>query len=564
VLKRLLSALVLLALMGSALAFLLPREFGGRASYVSVAGISMQPTMNTGDLVVLHRRQQYAAGDVVGFRIDDGSIVIHRIVGGSAVEGFVLQGDNRDSVDLWRPTANDILGSQWVHVPKAGRLLRWLGQPINLGIVLAGIMAFPLLGDGPVKRRRRKRGTQMTQPDAERTTGTEPIPEPQFQPLQPRSAIATSAVALAFAVAAVVAIVSTAALIFATFQPTARQRSVERLRYEHTAAFDYAVHTAPATLYPERVVRPMIADVGAPSPSAAMPRATSTPQSRPEQAIYTQLAQRIVVEFRYALETLRPTEGLNGELSAVLEVRAGANGWRRTQELIAPVAITDRATSTELAIDLAPLQEVIAATDKEAGSKSKTYELVVAPTVRISGGVGGERIDEVYTPTFTFSMDEQQIIPAPQLTHSLERVLQTQVTEPTLISLLGQSVPIEEAARVATFAVVPSLLVTAVLGAVLFLGVGRSAAAQIHARYGSMLLPIDPGRSPDARRRVRVGAFRDLVRLAKRDEPAVIFHEYVDGWHRYTVEDATTVYEFQVEETGKRDGLREFLTTGRP
>jgi hypothetical protein len=453
-------------------------------------------------------------------------------------------------------------------LPQAGRLLRWLQQPVNLGIVLAGIIAFPFVGDGARRHSTRRRGRQMANEHsdhADSSNGDGRRLAPHAEAPQPDPSSATSAVAAAFGVAALVAVLSGALLIYGAFQPLEREHAVERLRYEHSAAFNYTVHTAPATLYPGQVVRPVAGAAGTQSASASTAgKATAPPESRPEQAIYTQLAQRIVVDFTYELKSTRPSDGLRGELSALLEVRAGTNGWRRTQQLLAPTAFDAGATTAQLDIGLAPLNEMIAAIEKETGSKSRTYELIVTPTVRISGNIGGEQINEVYAPAYLFNIEEQQIIPAPQLTYNRERVLQTQVTEPVRIAVAGRAIALGKLHSAAVLVVVPATLIATCLGAVLFFGMGRNAAAQIQARYGSMLLPIDPGRGSDTRRRVRVSAFRDLVRLARRDEPAVIFHEYADGWHRYSVEDSATVYEYDVRGDSNRGGLREFLTTGRP
>src|SRR5688572_2549198 len=121
------------AVLVAAWAFLLrPPFLGGPASYVIVSGHSMEPTLYTGDLVIVHERDEYVVDDMVAFEIEGGSQVIHRIVGGSASEGFVLQGDNNDWQDQWRPTPDQILGSEWVHVEGAGNWLSWLQRPMNL------------------------------------------------------------------------------------------------------------------------------------------------------------------------------------------------------------------------------------------------------------------------------------------------------------------------------------------------------------------------------------------------------------------------------------------------
>ena len=105
-----------------------PQRLGGPAGFVLVSGKSMLPTMHTGDLVIVHEHDRYRVGDVVAYRVPKpdpaaGAQVIHRIVGGSAQKGFVVQGDNRTAPDIWHPKDEDVIGSEWVHIPRAGKLV---------------------------------------------------------------------------------------------------------------------------------------------------------------------------------------------------------------------------------------------------------------------------------------------------------------------------------------------------------------------------------------------------------------------------------------------------------
>jgi len=123
-----------------------PASLGGPASYVLVSGDSMEPALHDGDLVIARRHDAYAVGDIVAYRIPadevgGGLLIIHRITGGNATRGFVLQGDNRDASDLWRPRREDILGQRLVIVPKGARLIFLLRTPIAAA-TLAGIIAF--------------------------------------------------------------------------------------------------------------------------------------------------------------------------------------------------------------------------------------------------------------------------------------------------------------------------------------------------------------------------------------------------------------------------------------
>lgn len=139
-----------------------PTALGGPASYVFVTGVSMEPALETGDLVVLHQADAYAPGDIVAFRVPEGepgggALVIHRIVGGSSESGFVMQGDNVPVPDDWRPVGRDIIGRQWFHVPGAGTIVAWIRQPAAFASLMAGVVVFVIvLGGGrPAVARRR-------------------------------------------------------------------------------------------------------------------------------------------------------------------------------------------------------------------------------------------------------------------------------------------------------------------------------------------------------------------------------------------------------------------------
>jgi len=130
-----------------------PLFLGGPASYIIISGRSMEPTLHSGDLALTLREDTYTEGDIVTFRVQ-GGIVVHRIVGGTATEGYVIQGDNKEAPDLWRPTADQILGKMWLHVPGAGRYLLTLRQPLVFALVVAALAALVLF---PLPRRESRR-----------------------------------------------------------------------------------------------------------------------------------------------------------------------------------------------------------------------------------------------------------------------------------------------------------------------------------------------------------------------------------------------------------------------
>ncbi len=137
------------------LLLLRPVTLGGPAGYVIVAGVSMEPALHTGDLVVTQSRLDYRVGDIVAFSTA-GGVVIHRITGGDAQQGFATRGDNREQADPWRPRPDDIVGVAWVHLPGAGNALAFVRQPAILAALTAAVAFFLSFTVGP--RRRREEG----------------------------------------------------------------------------------------------------------------------------------------------------------------------------------------------------------------------------------------------------------------------------------------------------------------------------------------------------------------------------------------------------------------------
>ena len=132
-----------------------PTSLGGPASYINVQGISMEPALSKNDLAVLRHSPEYQPGDVVAFRVND-NIVIHRIVGGSAEEGFVVQGDNKQRPDHWRPKPDEILGKMWFHIPGGGQWLVFLRQPLILSLLAGGLGMVMVIEGGQKKMRPRE------------------------------------------------------------------------------------------------------------------------------------------------------------------------------------------------------------------------------------------------------------------------------------------------------------------------------------------------------------------------------------------------------------------------
>ncbi|SRR6266516_4005372 len=134
--------------------FLRPQALGGRAGYVLVSGQSMEPHYHTGDMVLVERQSSYHKGQVIAYHVPKGDAmagaqVIHRIIGGDAKHGFLVQGDNRTAADVWRPKPGDIVGSKALRIPNAVAALKYLRSPLLLGLLAACFVFVRVLGREP-------------------------------------------------------------------------------------------------------------------------------------------------------------------------------------------------------------------------------------------------------------------------------------------------------------------------------------------------------------------------------------------------------------------------------
>lgn len=123
----------------------------------------MEPLMHTGDLAIVRRQPTYGVGDVVAYRVPQGSVgrgmvVIHRVTGGDGENGYVLHGDNRDHPDVWRPRTGDVAGRLQWHVPHAGTALFLARSPLVIA-ALAGFLVFWTTAVGG-----KRRGADADQP----------------------------------------------------------------------------------------------------------------------------------------------------------------------------------------------------------------------------------------------------------------------------------------------------------------------------------------------------------------------------------------------------------------
>jgi signal peptidase I len=135
-----------------------PTQLGGRVSYVNVRGVSMEPTLYTGDLMMVRARDRYEVGQVVAFVSDmNGAIVVHRIVD-VVGDRYLLKGDNNTFVDRYMPVADEVLGAEVLTVPGGERFATFAARTptIVLQIMMLGVTLWAMRVSRRAAQRQRR------------------------------------------------------------------------------------------------------------------------------------------------------------------------------------------------------------------------------------------------------------------------------------------------------------------------------------------------------------------------------------------------------------------------
>jgi signal peptidase len=515
--KRIVASVLLVIAVSVWFLLLRPGFLGGPASYIIIGGISMEPTLHQGDLAVMRRQDSYEEGDIVAFRVE-GGVVIHRIIGGGP-EGYIVKGDNKDAPDPWQPTAGQVAGRMWLHIPGAGSFLFNLRQPAGFAILVGGVTALLFLGSVKRKAKRRRREVATMQEQRLRKTHRSKTP---------------TRLMVALSVCSVVGLALAGAAFYSFRQPLEQSRVVERLRYEHTAFFYYTVSTQPSTLYPTGIVGPIGLPASGPNPDAKPP------------PIYTRLARSLDLGFSYLVKG-PATPNVSGVLSARLDIKAGQEGWTQTMELLPLTPFSGPVTGFRVPVDFTEVWKLIETIEKETGFTAGTYDVSVVPTVHVTGRVGTDEINELYSPVFAMKLNRTQITLDPELTRNELKTVGTTVSEPRDLSIFGLSIPVVTARWVSTVVASLALIGAAVLAMVVFLGMGLGKAAQIRARYGAMLVSVDQSDFKEDSRKVEVASIEDLMRMARMDGRPIFHQELSHSSHRYFIRDGLVTYEYMLK-----------------
>ncbi len=467
----------------------------GQFSFVTTHGHSMNPLYYQGDLVIVDKAHDYRVGDIVAYQVKAQHLtVLHRIIGGDA-NGFVMKGDNNQSIDPFHPTPSQILGRAALHISHGGIWLGRLTNPVVLGMIAFGLLA----GGGKViQTRRRRRRLAMAKHASDGT----PIGN-RFLVALPASlrnaAAAIGGLALLGLVLGAFAWLAAPTKIASTTSHDTRQMT-----------FAYSAPVGHTAAYDGTTVK---------SPDPVFRKLTNT------------------VDLHLAYEGQPGTITVNAELST-------PNGWHSTVPLGRAATFTGKTYETTVQLDLNAFDSRARAAAAVTGLPASPLSVAVVPHIESKSTTPFEaRLQLSLTPLqMTMTSNAKSLVAK----NSTNVPHETQV--PRTISLLGRHITVAQGRTVAN-----DILLLALLGAAVLWLIARRTppggeGANIRRRYGPLLASVAPVTTPPDRPLIEVDAFATLAKLAERCG-LLVMHWSRSGVDTFVVLDENTTYRYRTDNT---------------
>jgi signal peptidase I len=506
---------LLLIFMASAWILFAPEPYGGQASYVIVAGASMEPEMHVGDLAIVRKAQVYQVGDVVTYRHPIAGPIIHRIIDRIG-DRYVFKGDNNDWIDSYYPSRDEFIGKLWIHLPHLGQYLRKLRSPASLTMFSLFIAA------GVFSSFMHKKTKVRSESNPKRSSHAKAKPF-LFRDGFEGVLFAIAVLAFASGILAIIAFTRPITII-----------ENEQMPYEFRGVFQYTAQ-APAGIY-------------------------DSEQIKSGDPIYFQLTDRFEVDFQFQLfsEALSDVSGmlrLDAELS-------DPGGWRRMIELHPSSSFSGKAAEIRGVIDLSDLRSMTESLEGRTGFDRPYYTLEIVPSVTAKARYNGNEILDHFEPHLVFRIEEFQVYlistePSGSRLDQLEPRQTAYITRPVeqrnLIQIFGLGLPVSNARWISIIGLVMSFGGLLALAIIYFRAAHDGEEAHIAVKYGSMIVDVREGNFVNGYHRVEVGAIEDLGRFAER-VGGVILHEKRGQAHHYYVQEGNITYHYQINAQEQAEG----------
>ena len=518
--RRIAVGLAFLAALVAMFVFFAPSQLGGSTTYSITAGISMEPMLHKGDLVLVRAQPTYKVKDVVLYQ----SPVLHRPVLHRILViqhgHYFFKGDNNNFVDPGYATRSELTGKLWLRAPALGGVLGWVGTPSHAGIVAALTVVFLLLsGTGVTKRRRRRRG-----------------PTPAKPPRATRKYMPPIVGATLFSLSGLVLV---GLVLCAVGFGSPSSRIVPRPNaFQHTGTFSYRARPIkPSPFYPNGV-----AVTG--------------------QTLLANVIDTTDFFFKYRFVSPLPHQ-VHGTIELKGLILSQSSTWQNLYAVEAKTAFKGDSAITGGPLKLTSLFTTLNQISTAAGTPGAEYSIILQPTVHIVGTVGGKSIDSTFSPVLPFSASATQVklviaaaVAPPGATYqppsqadSLNATVKPAQAgsipgrAANLVSIARYAIPVFTIRILGLLMLVLAALVAIIHDRIVRRHVAQPVEEQIAAHLGCLVTPIDALALPAGSAPTPVHDFLSLATLARYLERPIL--RLSDATARtYIVDDETRVYGF--------------------
>ena len=470
-----------------------PTQLGGSTSYMIIRGVSMQPSIHAGDLVIVREQSDYPIGAVVAYRDTlSKQTVLHRIVARDGSR-YVFKGDANLARDAFQPTKDQMMGQKWILLPYAGTTLEWVQVPTNAALLAIGAIVLAASGGAAKQRKRRPRGG---------SAAGAPATQRRLNPL------------LAAPLAVLILSLGLGAVAFS------RDKNVQASipsSYQQSGDFSYSGLAKRGIVYPSGTV--------------------STGQT-----VFSRLVENLTFTFRYRLKA-SGSSALFGKAIMSARITSADNQYTRAFTLTQ----RDFRGSEVTLVGVFPLRRytnLMEAVQTETQDPTSTYNVAITSSISTKGMVGSRPVNETYSPSLSFLLDAHKLLldrTNGSVAMHVNKSSAGMVTRANSIDLRIAKPSISTARELS---IIGALLALLGLGALVALGVKRRFSdepEQIERLYGHLLLPVT--QLPEFDRIVECDSIDALATLADRYDRAILYHRE-GGIHTYVLQDEGLAYRY--------------------
>jgi signal peptidase I len=361
---------------------LLPPKLGGKTTFLTTDGKSMEPILHTGDLALLRKQSQYKVGDVIEYKAKSLNIMLlHRIVSIDG-QGITTQGDNNGFTDLDHPTNKEIVGKMVYHKAGGGKYIHIASSmPVRLiGALLLGWAVYNIFGAAPSddtkpSRLRRRLGLSQAQERVARIRETAKDSGVNMTPAAARVAIKSGDNRTIIRTFGTILAISLIVTGFAFTQPLVTTRQADVI-YSYKGKFNYSAGASGSDLI------------------------YSDGQVQTGDPVYLNVVKEVFVTYNVAIDSPARFKG-TGDVSMIATVK-GASGWTHTLPIKSTAKLSDGQARVSAVIDFGQILDLVNQANKLTKLKDASYRVTLSPTLHVDGTLGGARLMSNYTSQYTF------------------------------------------------------------------------------------------------------------------------------------------------------------------